>query len=203
MDDHQPDFHQVYEEYQPKILRYLTRLVGEYEAEDLTQEVFVKISRALNTFRGAAQLSTWIYRIATNTAIDRLRSPFFQRSDRKGLSEDASEENEVEVEDRNTWTGEKKPLVEQNQVRKEMNECIRDFIGRLPENYRTVLVLSEMEGIENKDAAEILGVSLNTVKIRLHRAREKMKQELMNHCDADWVEGNDYLPDLKELLRNF
>jgi RNA polymerase sigma-70 factor (ECF subfamily) len=198
-----PEFHQVYADFQPRILRYLVRLVGEYEAEDLTQEVFVKVSRALGAFRGQSQLSTWIYRIATNAAIDRLRSPSFQHGDPDRLPEAAGEDNEVEVEDREPFSGEKKPLVEQDLFRKEMNQCIRDFLGRLPESCRTVLVLSQMEGLGNKVVAEILGISLNTVKIRLHRAREKFKQELLNHCDADWVLGNEYVPDLNDLLRNF
>jgi len=60
------DFQKIHDEFRPKIERYLVRLVGEYEAEDLTQDVFIKISRALQTFRGESQLSTWIYRVATN-----------------------------------------------------------------------------------------------------------------------------------------
>src|SRR3972149_8037094 len=121
------EFEQIHAAFRARIHRYLLRMVGEYEAEDLTQEVFVKVSQALKTFRGEAQLSTWIYRIATNAALDRLRSPSFPRSDRKRLSEDSIEQGELEVDDRDIWTGEKKPSVEQQHVRKEMNECIRDF----------------------------------------------------------------------------
>ena len=75
-----PDFPQVYGEFHPRIQRYLTRLLGTNEADDATQEVFAKISQALPQFRGESSLSTWIYRIATNTAYDRLRSPSFQRA---------------------------------------------------------------------------------------------------------------------------
>src|SRR3989304_7037573 len=100
MHDSELEFQKVFDAYQPRILRYLARLVGEHEAEDLTQEVFVKVSQALKTFRGEAQLSTWIYRIATNAALDRLRSPSFPRSDRKRLSEDSIEQGELEVDDR-------------------------------------------------------------------------------------------------------
>lgn len=63
----------IYEEYYPKILRYLIRFLGPNEAEDATQEVFIKINTNLDSFRGESKLSTWIYRIATNTAIDRKR----------------------------------------------------------------------------------------------------------------------------------
>lgn len=199
MDNSEFEFQKIYDAFQPKILRYLIRLVGEHEAEDLTQEVFVKVSQALENFRGESKLSTWLYRIATNAAIDRLRSPLSQ----KRLSDDSIEQDETELDDRNAWTGEKKPLVEQQIVRKEMNDCIKDFIEKLPENYRTVLVLGELEGLSNKDVAEILGVTLDTVKIRLHRARERLKKELAANCDSDWIEGNEFIPDLKDALGDY
>jgi DNA-directed RNA polymerase specialized sigma24 family protein len=69
------EFQSIYDTFRPKILRYLTQLVGEDEAEDLTQTVMVKVSQGLLNFRGDCSLSTWIYRIATNTALDKLRSP--------------------------------------------------------------------------------------------------------------------------------
>jgi len=64
-------FSDIYDEYHAKILRYLERLVGELEAEEVTQVVFEKVSRNLNSFKGESKLSTWIYRIATNTALDK------------------------------------------------------------------------------------------------------------------------------------
>jgi len=189
------DFQEIYASFQPKILRYMARMVAEDEAEDLTQEVFAKISHNLKTFRGEASLSTWVYRIATNTALDRLRSPSFQRV-QVALSEQSSD-CEPEIEDRNTATGEKTPLLEHQVFRKEMNECICNFIERLPESYRTVLILSEFEGLKNSEISEILDVSLDTVKIRLHRAREKLKAELIAKCDSYWLEDNEFLPELR------
>lgn len=67
------EFREIYTVYYLKIVRYLRRLVGEIEAEDVAQEVFVKVNKALDGFRGESQLSTWIYRIATNAAMDHLR----------------------------------------------------------------------------------------------------------------------------------
>jgi len=195
MDDNEPGFEKIYTDFQPKILRYLAHLVGEHEAEDLTQETFVKVNRALGDFRGESKLSTWLYRVATNTALDKLRSPSFRQS----ASPDLIEIDETPIDDRNTWTGEKTPLIEQQIYRKEMNDCIAGYIERLPENYRMVLVLSEMEGLSNNEIAEILGVSLDTVKIRLHRGKAKLKQELESQCDSYWVEGNEFLPDLKRI----
>ena len=188
------EFPSIYEGFQPKILRYLTRLVGEAEAEDLTQEVLIKVSAALPDFRGESQLSTWIYRIATNAALDRLRSRSYQR-----IVQNCSASVEAEVDDRNAWTGERTPLVEPQIFRKEMNECIQGFIQKLPENYRVVLVLSEFEGLKNGEIAETLGISLSTAKIRLHRAKEKLKEELSTSCDSYWIEENEFLPELKFL----
>ena len=70
------DFNEVYEEFHPKILHYLSRLTNPHEAEDIAQEVFEKVNRSLRNFKGESKLSTWLYRIATNTAIDRMPIPF-------------------------------------------------------------------------------------------------------------------------------
>jgi RNA polymerase sigma-70 factor (ECF subfamily) len=184
------EFQEIFYTYQPKIQRYLTRFVGENEAEDLTQEVFVKVGQGLKNFRGESQLSTWIYKIAHNTALDKLRSPYFKNKSTETISE-----SELEAEDQDT-SG-KKPLTDQKTIRKEMNACIRDFIEKLPQNYRSVMVLSEVEG--NKEIAEILGISLDTVKIRLHRAKAKLKKELQNHCDFYRDEQNEFACDKKKL----
>ena len=174
------EFQIIYDTFQPKILRYLTHLAGEQEAEDLAQETFVKVHQGLENFRGESQLSTWIYRIATNTAVDRLRSPSFQRAAQASISENLEE---TQIADKVIGTEEKKPLIEKQLIREEMNECIRGYIEKLPESYRTILVLSEWEGLRNNKIAEILGVTLNTVKIRLHRAKTKLKEELETHCE--------------------
>lgn len=197
------DFQKIYDTFQPKIRRYLTRLVGENEAEDLTQEVFVKVRQGLRNFRGKSHLSTWIYRIATNAGLDRLRSPSFQHMVQESLSNDSVVEGEIGIEDKDVWTGEKAPSVEQELIRKEMNECIRNFIEKLPENYRTILVLGELEGLKNHEIAEILRVSIDTVKIRLHRARAKLKEELQTHCSFYRDERNELACDLKITFKEF
>lgn len=188
MDNRELEFHEIYDAYQPRIFHYMTRLVGEYEAEDLTQDTFVKAGRALKDFRGESSLSTWLYRIATNVALDKMRSPSFQRIVVESLPEDSNANGETEIEDRDVWTGEKKPSVEQQFVRKEMNECILGFVESLPEDFRAVLVLSDMAGLSNGDIAETLGITLGTAKIRLHRARAKLKEALETHCENYWVE---------------
>lgn len=174
------DFEAIYACYRPKIRAYLTRLVEEQEAEDLAQEVFIKIERDLQKFRGEAQLSTWIYRIATNAALDRLRSSAFKQQDRELAASDSMEKMDT-VE--SLWNGEQASEVDQHLIRREMNACIREYIDGLPEQYRTVIVLSEVEGFKNREIAEVLQISIDAVKIRLHRARRKLQATLQNRCN--------------------
>jgi len=179
------EFQKIFEDFQPKILRYITRLVGESESEDLTQETFVKIHQGLESFRGESQLSTWIYRIATNTALDRLRSASFQRISQTPISDEI---DEADIGDKVAFIEEQKPPVEKQLIQNEMNDCIRGYIEKLPETFRTVLILSEYEGLKNNEIADILGITLDTVKIRLHRARTKLKEELETNCEFHWIE---------------
>jgi RNA polymerase sigma-70 factor, ECF subfamily len=159
--------------------------------------LYFVLYRSLANFRGESKLSTWLYRIATNAALDRLRKPVYQRIVKKGLWNTRAEDVDAEIEDRNAWTGERIPLLEEQVFRKEMNECIQEFIVKLPKSYRAILVLSEFEDLRNKEIAEILTVSLETVKIRLHRARERLKKELGDNCDSYWIENNEFVPELK------
>ncbi len=194
MDTDAPAFEEIYAAFQPRIRRYLIHLVGEAEADDVAQEVFVKVHRALPDFRGEASLSTWLYRIATHAALDRLRAAPARETPEADLAEDGGQPGEVEWDDRDAWTGEKRPLPEQQVVRTEMNECLRGYVDRLPQDYRTVLVLSDVEGLRNQAIADILGLSLGAVKIRLHRARARLRAELLAHCDPSWAEENEYVP---------
>ncbi len=193
-------FQKIHETFRPKILRYLTRLVGEHESEDLAQEVFVKINQGLESFRGESKLSTWIYRIATNTALDRMRSLSFRQMVQEEPLSNPITEDEIEVEDKDVWTGEKRPSADQELIRKEMNECIRNFIENLLADYKAVILLSEIEGLKNREIAEILGISLDTVKIRLHRAKVKLKKELETHCSFYRDEQNELSCNLKDAL---
>ncbi len=88
-------------------------------------------------------------------------------------------------------------MVEQQIFRKEMNACLFGFILKLPQDYRTVLVLREYEGLSNSEIAEVMDITLETVKIRLHRARERLKKELAANCASYWVEDNEFIPELR------
>ena len=172
----QLDFPTIYAEYYPKIVGYLRRLVGDAEAEDVAQEAFVKISRSLDGFRGESRLSTWIYRIATNAALDHLRRPstkLFSRQE-QGADEGDGPDDDPLVDGA--------PLHDTLLIRKEMTDCIRGLVNDLPENYRTVLVLADLEGFTNAEIGDVLGLSLDTVKIRLHRARLQLKKSMDQAC---------------------
>lgn len=182
------DFKSVHDQFRPRVLRYLKRLVGEAEAEDITQSVMLKLSGALPGFRGDSSISTWIYRIATNTALDKLR----RRT--------APTMTDAELESEGNVPAQAQTVsVESMAVREEMNDCIREFIERLPQNYKTVMLLSELEGFKNDEIASILGVSLDAVKIRLHRAREKLRKALRDGCNFYRDECNELACDRKPL----
>ena len=179
MTDGKGSFQEVYERFQPGVLRFLSRLVGEEEAEDVAQEVFLRVDRGLEGFRGEASIGTWIYRIARNAALDRLRSrPAWHESVRQ-LRSHGSEEDPVDVI---SQLPDEQASLEQYLVGKEMSECIRGRIDILPESYRRVLVLSELVGMTNAEIASALGVSEGAVKIRLHRARSLLREDLGTHC---------------------
>ncbi len=172
------EFDEIYEELQPKIRNYLSRLLGDQEAEDSVQEVFAKVSRGLESFKGQSKVSTWVYRIATNTAIDKLRTPAYKHASGHTSLEDNPGAGNIT----STITPNDTPT-DQKVIRKEMSECVREYVDRLPPDYRAVLILSELEGFKNRKIADILDISLENVKVRLHRARLRLKEELDDGCD--------------------
>jgi RNA polymerase sigma-70 factor (ECF subfamily) len=193
MTDNKLEFQHIYDTFRPKIHRYLARMTGANEADDLTQEVFIKVSRGLKDFRGESKLSSWIYRIATNVALDHLRRSSQMTTEISSI-DTAGEEEPVRLRGESS-------LIDQQLIQKEMNACIRNVIKKLPEEYRTVIVLGELEEFKNNEIAEILQVSLDTVKIRLHRARSKLKKELENLCCFYHDERNVFSCDLKSAIR--
>ncbi len=188
------DFSDIYDTFHPRILRYLTRMVGPDEAEDLSQEVFDKIHRGLTRFQGRARLSTWIYRIATNTAIDKFRSPATKYDQLHTSLEDEDHPASAEVS-----AAQDVAAADQLVIRKEMRGCINEFIDKLPTDYKTVLILAELEGFANKEIASILEISLANVKIRLHRARVRLKQSLQTGCDFYYTDGQTLACDRKQV----
>jgi RNA polymerase sigma-70 factor (ECF subfamily) len=178
--DGKRSFQEIYERFQPGVLRFLSRLVGQEEAEDVAQEVFLRVDRGLEGFRGESSMGTWIYRIARNAALDRLRSqPAWLENARKLRAHD-SDEDPLDIV---SQLPDERASLERHLIGKEMSECIRGRVDTLPESYRRVLVLSELVGMTNAEIASALGVSEGAVKIRLHRARSLLREDLGTHCN--------------------
>jgi RNA polymerase sigma-70 factor (ECF subfamily) len=157
----------------------------------------VKVSKGLRNFRGDSTLSTWIYRIATNTALDQLRSRAMKWTGQQSGLTGIRTKSEVESVQSGIALEEQTPSVEATVIRKEMNECIGEFIASLHETDKTMIVLSELEGFKNSEIAEILGISLDTVKIRLHRARDRLRKMLRTGCNFFRDERNEFACDRK------
>ena len=199
MANDKPEFRKIYEEFHQRISSYLERMVGKNDAEDLTQEVFVKVNNGLNEFKGESNLSTWIYRIATNAALDRIRSRAFRESKTTMPLPVAHEE--TEAAEAGALVADMSLSAEREAVRNEMNECIREFVDRLPADYRTVIILSEIKDLRNQEVADILGLSLDAVKIRLHRARARLKAEFEAGCDFYHNEDGQLACDRKKRMK--
>lgn len=183
------DFDHIYGEFQPRIHRYLSTMTNASEASDLTQNVFLKVGKSLKDFRGESSLATWIYRIATHVAFDHNRHGRAQRESEHLVHEDGSIEDFPDHSDHGT---------EKEYILQEMNACIRGVIDQLHENYRTVLVLSEFEGLSNPEIAEVLNLSIDTVKIRLHRARASFRKAMESQCSFYHDERNEIMCDRKQ-----
>ena len=199
MENNTLDFEQIYIEFYPSIHRYLIRVMGAKEAEDLTQEVFIKAGNSLNSFRNESQISTWLYRIATHTAVDRMRAPSFRRETTVDPME-SSENDIASLAGQEADLTENRASLEEKALRRATNDCIRGIIDKLPENYRVPVILSELEGLPNQNIAEILGLSLEVVKARLHRGKARLKQELLSHCQFSRDERNELTCDPKETV---
>jgi RNA polymerase sigma-70 factor (ECF subfamily) len=161
---------QVAKELSEPLRRYLERYSGSHVlAEDLLQETLIRVVRGLPGFEGRASVRTWAFSIATRVAADHFRKPA----------------NRVQIVafDECAEVPEDDPSVGQDLITGEMNACIRQVIDGLPEDYRAALVLHDLEGLTAMQIAEVCGCSVPTAKIRIHRARLRLKQALQQECD--------------------
>jgi RNA polymerase sigma-70 factor (ECF subfamily) len=163
------------ERYGPWIHRVASRLLADpRDAEEVTQDVLMTVVQKIGTFKHEAAFSSWLYRIAANEAYNRLRS-------RRSRAEVSLEPLLPVFDDEGRhvapvldWSKE----VQDPAVAGEVRSALERGIGQLPEEYRVVLVLRDVEGLTNEDVADAVGLTVAAVKSRLHRARLALRQQL-------------------------
>ena len=162
-------FERVVEEFADRVYSIALRITGRHEdAEDALQETFLSAYRNWDEFRGEAQRSTWLYRIAVNAALQRVR----QRRDDTPL-----EDLGYESEDVPDWSTDLPADVERSELLRELEAAL----GRLPEDLRVVVVLRDVGGLSTAEAAEALQISEAAHKSRLHRGRALLRQHLQQY----------------------
>lgn len=162
-------FEELVRAYQDRIFNLCRYVLGnDHDAEDAAQDVFIKAFRNLSGFKPDASVYTWLYRIAVNTCLDRKRKPFFLSLFKSGESEDGGD-YDVPSEEPSP-----EKLLESKQISREIQRALNKISPKL----RTVIVLKEFEGLSYEEIGEVLDISLGTVKSRISRAREELKELL-------------------------
>ncbi len=159
--------------YYDRICRYVQSMVHDSaEAQDLTPETFRRADTERESLRESGALVAWLYRIATHAALDKLR----QRT-RRAPKESDTDVSEIDLPDRDGVTLQQ--AIEQG----EMSACVQAYLADLPDNYRSVILLHDMEELTGSQIAALLDLPLATVKMRLHRARQRLQAALRAGCD--------------------
>ena len=150
----------LYHQYKRRVFGMAHRIVGASDAEEVAQEVFVRVFRGLPSFRGDSQLGTWIYRLAVNAALSHRA--------RRGTAAQPEASDDVESH------------VSAEPARGDavLRVRIERALARLPVGYRTVIVLHDVEGLEHEEVAQILGCHVGTSKSQLHKARARLREML-------------------------
>jgi RNA polymerase sigma-70 factor (ECF subfamily) len=152
-------------------------LLSEEDARDAVQDAFLFAFRSLDRFQGTARLSTWLHRIAVNAALMRLRTRKRKREDPLDPLLPTFLEDGHHAERFASWAEPADKILE----RTENRAVVRRMIGQLPDAYRTVLLLRDIEGLDTEETAKLLETTPNAVKIRLHRARQALRTLLAPH----------------------
>jgi RNA polymerase sigma-70 factor (ECF subfamily) len=168
-------FRTLVELYQSSVLSACYQILGnQQDAEDVAQDVFVMVYRKAESFRGESGLSTWLYRIAVNLSLNRLRRRKWDRLfGILTLSEAESEETTVRME---------APEQDRPDRQLEANERSRiltDVLNTLPEKQRVAIILHKIEGLSHQEIAEILQISLSSVESLVHRAKRNLQKKLI------------------------
>ena len=167
------------ETYGDRVYRLTYRITGSNEdAEEATQDALWTAARKIDSFKGESQFGSWLYRIAANAAYQKLRT---RRAKTREIAIDdvlpAFDSEGLHFEPMDDWT----PRVDENAETGELRGVLEKAIDELPADYRTALVMHDVEGMPNPDIAETLGISLPAVKSRVHRSRLFVRKKLSEY----------------------
>jgi RNA polymerase sigma-70 factor, ECF subfamily len=173
---------QLVETYANRVYRLTIRITGSREdAEEATQDALWTAGRKIDTFKGESAFGSWLYRIAANAAYMKLRRR--KAKAREIAIEDvlpALDDGGLHFEPMDDWS----PRVDDQALNGELREILDTAIAELPPDYRTALVLHDVEGLSNPDVAETLGISLPAVKSRVHRSRLYLRKRLSDYMQT-------------------
>lgn len=171
------DSWEIHDQYYGKVRKFiLTYVKDEWVADDLIQETFARTQENLKSLKKPSKLSSWIYRIAYNLCQDHFRNIKKSSSKQSAIQEKIQDFKDV--------------LVEKKLEQGQMGQCVQDQMDLLPEPLRIVLVLFEIMELSHREISEILGITVENVKVRLHRARKKLKSILEEKCTFEKDERN-------------
>jgi RNA polymerase sigma-70 factor, ECF subfamily len=175
-------FETLLRDYGPRLLRLARRLLpNEEDARDALQDAMVAVYKSIGNFESGSALATWLHRIVVNSALMKLRTK------RRHPEEDIEQYLPRFLEDGHQtipstpWTKTTPESADTVIERNELRAAVREAIQKLPDPYRIVLQLRDIEELSTAETAEILGINANTVKIRLHRARQALRTLLDEH----------------------
>jgi RNA polymerase sigma-70 factor (ECF subfamily) len=162
-------FERIVLKYQDRIYNLCVYMLGNrHDAEDAAQDVFTKVYQSLKSFKPQASLYTWLYRIAVNTCLDYKKRPFFE-----SLFKSSDEGEEFVLEPVS-----QEPSPEEMFESKQLGEILNRSLGKISRKLRAAIILREIEGLSYEEMAEVLDVSTGTVKSRISRAREELRELL-------------------------
>ena len=169
------------ERYADRVYRLAVRITGSREdAEEVVQDALWTVGRKIETFKGESAFGSWLYRIAANAAYMKLRA---RRGKGREIALDdvlpALDSGGVHFEPMDDWS----PRVDDRALQGELRKVLDSAIAELPSEYRTALVLHDVEGLSNPDIAEALGITLPAVKSRVHRSRLFLRKRLSEYIN--------------------
>jgi len=170
----------VFREYAPRVYSLARRMLGnDADAEDVTQDVLLQVVRKLHTFRGDANIATWLHRVTVNAALAHRRKRASRESHEVHDPFEHFLDNGYHADPVPPWSANP----EKQALSRETADMIDKAITHLPEIYRDVYVLADVEGLPNAEIGDMLGLSIPAVKSRLHRGRLLMRDALAPHFE--------------------